>query len=282
MARIMITIIEKLFLLLSAVLFQAAYPTDKEHHIDMSGKPEGVNYTLQYLADAFPGEVGIAMISGRDTVCINGNAHFPMFSVVKFHQALSVSDHFRTIGTEMPDEIKGLLDRTLIVSDNTACDALFERVASPAQVEEYIHGLGVKECGIAWTEAEQFEEIDRCAGNWTTPLSAACLLGKFYENRSVDSLSEYVWNRMCRCSTGANRIPKYISGEVAYIAHKTGTGGPLPGGGTMGIGDIACIVLPDGRHFELAVFVKDASCYVPTCEELIAQVARICYESICK
>ena len=61
---------------------------------------------LQGIVDAFPGEVGIAMISGRDTVCVNGDMRFPMFSVVKFHQALAVCDHFRARGTEMPTDIK--------------------------------------------------------------------------------------------------------------------------------------------------------------------------------
>lgn len=237
---------------------------------------------LQGIADAFPGEVGIAMISGSDTVCVNGDAHFPMFSVVKFHQALAVCDHFRKSGAEMPSDVKDLLERTLIVSDNEACDVLFETVASPAQVEEYIHGLGVNDCCIAWTEAQQHEDIGRCTGNRTTPISAARLLGEFYRNREADSLSSFIWDTMARCSTGADRIPKYISGDISFIAHKTGTGFSLPDGGIMGMGDAACIVLPDGSHFELVVFIKDASCDAPACEEIMAQVARACFESICE
>lgn len=58
------------------------------------------------------------------------------------------------------------------------------------------------------------------------------------------------------------------------IAHKTGTGFLLPDGGTMGIGDAACIVLPDGSHFELVVFIKDASCDARAYEDMVAKVAR--------
>lgn len=233
---------------------------------------------LQGIVDAFPGEAGIAMIRGRDTVCVNGDGQFPMFSVVKFHQALAVCDHFRAEGVEMPAEIKGLLERTLMVSDNDACDILFETTVSPSQVNGYIHNLGIDDCGIAWTEAEQHADIRRCSENWTTPLAAARLLGLFHEIRELDGMSTFIWDTMTKCSTGAGRIPKYISEDVACIAHKTGTGAPLPDGGTMGLGDIACVVLPDGSHFELAIFVKDAACDNAACEELMAQISRACYE----
>ena len=34
----------------------------------------------------------------------------------------------------------------------------------------------------------------------------------------------------------------------------------------------------DGRHYVLAVFVKDADCAMDKCEELIAEIARLCHQ----
>lgn len=262
---------------------------------------------LEKITADFPGEVGITMVCGKDTVCINGDKHFPMFSVVKFHQALAVNDKLRNGKMHLPSEtnpydikvtaedlkpdtwspmrekypdggdfsIRQLLEYALVVSDNNACDILFKNIANPAQVEQYIHSLGVKDCGIAWTEDEQHADLNRCYDNWTTPLAAAQLLGKFYDLRDLDDYSRFVWNTMANCQTGGNRIPKYIANKTQLIVHKTGTGGPTPDGKVMGINDIACIILPNGRHFELAVFVKDADCTPEKCEELIAQIANL-------
>ncbi|MDO5321912.1 MAG: hypothetical protein Q4F39_05960 [Bacteroidia bacterium] len=65
---------------------------------------------------------------------------------------------------------------------------------------------------------------------------------------------------MAKCNTGTSRIPKYISD-----------------GTVTGINDIGCIILPDGSHFNLAVFIKDAECGPEECEELIALIALTCY-----
>lgn len=230
---------------------------------------------IENLVSDFPGTVGVAAISGTDTVRVNADTRFPMFSVVKFHQALAVAEELRGGRASFPD-VKELLRHTLVESDNKSCDALFEKVAVPLKVNDYIHSLGVTDCGIAWTEAQQHEDISRCDGNWSTPMSAALLLGKFFDNSEKDEYSRYVWDLMSQCKTGENRIPKYISDRTSCIAHKTGTGGPLPGGGVMGVCDVASIKLKDGRHIDLAVFIKDASCDFAACEELIAKIAQEC------
>lgn len=259
---------------------------------------------LEKLISDFPGEVGIAMVYDRNVVCVNCDSHFPMFSVVKFHQALAVCEKLRE--KNIPDIIvekknlkpntwspmrvkypKGgkfsvnqLLEYTLIESDNNACDILFYNVASPIQVDSIIHNWGIKDFGIAWTEDEQNADISLCNDNWTTPFAAVQLLNRFYNDYDTDKYYRFVWETMSKCNTGANRIPKYIGSQAIKIVHKTGTGGLTPDGKVMGINDIACIILPDGRNFELAVFIKNADCTPAECEELIAEIAKICYEEI--
>lgn len=263
---------------------------------------------LQDIISDFKGDVGITLISGSDTVSINGNEHFPMFSVMKFHQALAVCDRLNTglydnagatlkVGkadlkpdtwSPMRDEfpeggdipILNILHYSLAQSDNNACDILFKNIATPAQVDSFIHNLGVQDCKIVWTEDEQHADPLRAYENWTTPLEAAKLMGQFYATHHDNEFTEMVWETMVNCQTGKKRIPKFIKNDVNGIAHKTGTGGTLPDGRTMGINDVACILLPDGRHIELAVFIKDASAKPRACERLIAKIAKACYSRI--
>ena len=286
------------WILLTALFFSAC-----------SQQKPSLQQNLEDLVNGFPGMVGVAVISGEDTICINGDERFPMFSVVKFHQALAVCEKLRNgqmyLSSETnPNEIKvtledlkpdtwspmreqypeggcfsvfQLMEYALVESDNNACDILFNHIANPKEVNDYIRNLGIADCNIEWTEDEQHADANRSYDNWTTPFAAVELLGKFYEERDRDECAQFLWETMANCQTGLNRIPKYIADSTACIVHKTGTGGPLPDGGVMGINDIACIVLPDGSHFELAVFIKDALCEPAACEELIAKIAKMCF-----
>lgn len=292
-----------LWILLTALFFSACSQT--EH---------GLQQNLEDIVADFPGKVGIVLINGNDTVCVNADGHFPMFSVVKFHQALAVCDKLRNEQVLLSDEthsneikvtledlkpdtwspmreqypeggffsIFQLMEYALVESDNNACDILFNHIANPKEVNDYIRNIGIADCNIEWTEDEQHTDANRSYDNWTTPLAAVELLGKFYEERDRDEYARFLWETMANCQTGLNRIPKYIADSTSFIVHKTGTGEPLPDGGVMGINDIACIVLPDGSHFELAVFIKDASCEPVACEELIAEIAKVCFEEIKK
>lgn len=264
---------------------------------------------IEALIGDFPAEVGVSVFAPADTVAINAEGHFPMFSVVKFHQALAVSERIRTNQVHLTTEagsyyvkvtaedlkpdtwsplreehpeggvfsVRQLMEYSLVNSDNNACDLLFNHFATPGQVEDCIRNWGIKGCGVAWTENEQHIDPQRAYDNWTTPSAAASLLKKFYEVHVMDDFSLFVWDTMAKCNTGAARIPKYISDKASVIVHKTGTGFILEDGTVTGINDIACIVLPDGSHFELAVFISNAKCDVRECEELIAVIAQECY-----
>lgn len=273
-----------------------------------SGQHSTLQGELETLVADFPAEVGIALISDGDTVCVNGDAGFPLFSVVKFPQALAVAEMMRSNGMLQPCEpshydvkvtaedlkpdtwspmrdqhpdggifsAEQLMEYALVESDNNASDILFDHFASPQQVESFVKGWGIDGCGIAWTEDDQHDAPARCYDNWMTPLAAVCLLGRFYEARDRDERAQFVWQVMTRCQTGASRIPKYLAQQATAIVHKTGTGFILPDGTVSGINDIACIVCPDGQHFELAVFIKNAQCDAATCEEFMAQIAARC------
>ena len=50
----------------------------------------------------------------------------------------------------------------------------------------------------------------------------------------------------------------------------------------MAVNDIGTVILPDGRHFSLTVFITDAGCSMEECEETIAVIARIVMEYVMK
>lgn len=273
-----------------------------------SSRKPALQSELEDLVNSFPAKVGIAVISDTDTLIVGADEHFPLFSVVKFHQALAVAelmsnhqdlqptDTFGNVVMVSAEELKPdtwspmrgkypdggsfsvwqLMEFSLIDSDNNACDILYHHFATPQQVECHIKKLGITDCAITWTEEEQHKDPLRCYDNWTTPLAAARLLGHFYATHADDKCTEFVWRTMSKCKTGAFRIPKYIADQATAIVHKTGTGFVQEDGTVTGINDIACIILPDGSHIELAVFIKDAKCDSAICEELIASIAYRC------
>lgn len=258
---------------------------------------------LTQLADTFPAEVGMAFSIEGETFETHNNLHFPLLSVVKFYQALAICNRLGETGIPIystiriePEELmkdtwspmleyygKGgkisidkLLEYSLVQSDNNACNILFDRVLGTEYTEKHINGIVEGACSIIADEKMMHEDPTLCYDNWSNPVSAVKLMEHFYQKRNEENF-RIVWNFMSECNTGENRIPKYLH-DYATVIHKTGTGPVTANGDIMAVNDVACVVLPNGRHFCLAVFIKDAQCSMARCEELIATMAQKCFE----
>lgn len=243
--------------------------------------------------------------SGRFPMAASPGECFPMASVFKFHQALAVCDRLMRSGVSLDTEVSvgkadlaentwsplrdeypyggrftygELLAYTLQQSDNNACDFLFRTVCDVSRTDSYIRSLGIDDFAIACDEETMHDDLSACYSNWTTPLAAAALLEKFYSVRDSSEYTGYVWKLMSDCRTGQNRIPGHISGKVSQIAHKTGTGDIDADDRIMAVNDIGVVLLPDGRHYSIAVFVSDAAAGMEECEEFIAKVSEAVYE----
>ena len=243
--------------------------------------------------------------SVRFPVAASPGECFPMASVFKFHQALAVCDRLMRSGVSLDTEVSvgkadlaentwsplrdeypyggrftygELLAYTLQQSDNNACDFLFRTVCDVSRTDSYIRSLGIDDFAIACDEETMHDDLSACYSNWTTPLAAAALLEKFYSVRDSSEYTGYVWKLMSDCRTGQNRIPGHISGKVSQIAHKTGTGDIDADDRIMAVNDIGVVLLPDGRHYSIAVFVSDAAAGMEECEEFIAKVSEAVYE----
>lgn len=265
---------------------------------------------LRQAIEGKKAEIGIAVIiDGKDTVTVNNDIHYPLMSVFKFHQALALADFMgrqkQPLNTRLAiskcdlkqntysplrDKYPGggiemsvaeLLEYTLQLSDNNACDILFRYQGGTEAVDNYIHSLGITDCAITATEDEMHQDISRCYQNWSTPLAAAELLELFRKKTLfADEYKEFIYQTMVECETGKDRLVAPLQNKGITIGHKTGTGDRNARGQQIGCNDIGFVLLPDGHSYSIAVFVKDSEESDSDNSKIIAEISRIVYEYV--
>lgn len=263
----------------------------------------GLEKELTAIADSAKGDVGIALIYDGDTLTVNNDAIYPMMSVFKLHQAVALCRMFEENGTSLdsvmtlrrseldPDTwspmlkdhtgeeislpMRRLLEYTLIESDNNASNEMFVRLMSPAACDSVIAGIIPRgSFEIRFNEAEMQDDHSRAYSNRTSPLGAAILIDRVFTDTLVGkSYQDFIKSALLRCQTGPDKISAALSEtEGITIGHKTGSGYRDENGRLAASNDVAFISLPDGRHYALAVFVKD---FDGTDAEAAATIARI-------
>lgn len=263
----------------------------------------GLEKELTAIADSAKGDVGIALIYDGDTLTVNNDAIYPMMSVFKLHQAVALCRMFEENGTSLdsvmtlrcseldPDTwspmlkdhtgeeislpLRRLLEYTLIESDNNASNEMFVRLMSPAACDSVIAGIIPRgSFEIRFNEAEMQTDHSRAYSNRTSPLGAAILIDRLFTDTLVGkSYQDFIKSALLRCQTGPDKISAALSEtEGITIGHKTGSGYRDENGRLAASNDVAFISLPDGRHYALAVFVKD---FDGTDAEAAATIARI-------
>ena len=255
-------------------------------------------------------QVGIALIvDGEDTLTLHNEVPYPLMSVYKLHQALAVGkylhergdtpekriaigkddlkpDTYSPLRDKYPDgnvslSVRELLEYTLQWSDNNACDILFAQTGGTAGIDRYLRSLDLKEFEILYTEDEMHQDLDKCYGNWSSPLETARLLEMlFTTDLKMGAFQPLIRQTLLTCRTGLNRLPKPLEGTEAQIAHKTGTGDKNAAGAIIGINDAGMVFLPDGRRYTLVVFVKDSWESMEEAERIIADVSEIVYRYV--
>lgn len=258
----------------------------------------------------YDAKVGVAvMVNNTDTLTVNNSDKYPMMSVFKFHQALAVCHHLQTKGISLDSVINiskeelrentysplrdrfpegnirislsELMEYTLQLSDNNACDILFNRILSTKETDRYIRSLGIDDFSIEMDENDMHENLDNCYSNWTTPMAAVRLINLFLEGGAVSGeYYDFIKRTMTECTTGIGRLPYPLKNTAAVIGHKTGTGDKNSDGRYIGINDIGFIDLPNGDRYLIAVFVKDSAENYETTEKIIAEISSIVYKNI--
>lgn len=255
--------------------------------------------------------VGVSIIAnnGKDTISLNGDKHFPMQSVFKFHIALAVLsevdkgnlslDQKIEIGKDelLPEDfwsplrdqnpnggiftIERLIQYSVSYSDNTACDVLIRLIGTPKTVEEYIKKSGINNIQINFNEEEMQAKWENMFQNWTTPRAASETLKLFYENRGnllSKSSYDFFWKTNKETVTGRNRIRGQLP-ESTVVAHKTGWSGTHKETGiTAAVNNIGVVFMPNGEHFFISVFVTESSENFQTNEKIISDIAKATYD----
>jgi beta-lactamase class A len=253
-------------------------------------------------------DVGVAIwgFESNDTLSINGNKHYPMQSVFKFHIALAVLNEVDKGRMELSQQVfipksallpntwsplreqypngnislplREILEYMVSKSDNNGCNILLKLLGGTQTVQRYIDSIGIPDFSIKATEEEMSKDWNVQFTNWTTPLSAALALQKFYETKILSEASfELLWKLMKDTSTGANRIKGALPKET-IVAHRTGMSGTNEQGISAAVNDIGIVVLPDGTHVAICVFVSNSKASIQSDEKVIADITKAAWE----
>lgn len=295
-----------IFLLLHIGLLLFCWHTTAQRALERNSSCNQLQERIDSLLSMNDVDVGVAVWYDGKMLCqANADKAFPMMSTFKLHQAVVVLnaihdgsaslDSTILVTKEMlrpntysplrdahPDgnirlTIEDLLCYSLLQSDNNACDILFSLFGGTARVQSEMQRLGLRHTQIRWTEDEMHINEARTTENFSTPRDAVRLVEIAYQD-------EWLRETLTHCVTGQNRLPALLPhDEGICIGHKTGTWGIMPDGMVNGINDIGFVVLPDGRHYSVAVFCNKSSLSFEATESLIAQISLIVYDNIiCK
>lgn len=195
--------------------------------------------------------VGVSIIgnNGKDTISLNGDTHFPLQSVFKFHIALAVISQidkgkfridqkikihkkdllpnlYSPIREEYPNgatlSISKIIEYTVSTSDNVGCEVLLRLIGGPKAVEDYFLENKIKNVSIKLNEEKQQANWDLQFQNWTTPFAANETLAKFYYNKNkLLSKKSYnlIWKVMRETETGQVRLKGQLP-KGTVVAHK--------------------------------------------------------------
>lgn len=267
--------------------------------------------SLRAITTRYPGEIGIALICGMDTVVVNNEDKYPLMSVFKLHQAIalchSLEQKGRSIDTILhisrsdlnPDTwspmlkdykagnfalpVSQLLRYTLMQSDNNASNLLFERLENVAETDSFIATLIPRNSfRLTVTEAQMWSDHELCYQNHSSPLGAAILINRLFTDSIIESSDqEFIRAALRECKTGTDRIAAPLMGkDGVVVAHKTGSGFRNDAGVLSAHNDVAFVSLPDGRRYALAVFVKDFNGDEKTAARAIAEISAAVYSFI--
>lgn len=253
-------------------------------------------------------DVGVSVyaIESKDTISVNGDQHYPMQSVFKFHIAMAVLNqvdkgkfslsqkiHIKKSDLlpntwspireahpngEVDLPLSEIIKYTVAQSDNNGCDILMRLLGGPKPINDYIHSLGVKDVAIQANEEEMHREWNVQFSNWSTPKAITELLVKFYTKNLLSKESfNFLWTTMVETSTGVNRIKGQLP-KGTIVGHKTGTSDTNKAGITAAINDMGIVRLPNGKHYAIAVFVCNTRENEATNDKIISDISKLVWD----
>ena len=270
---------------------------------------DSLRQKIQQITSAKDAFVGVSIVGNNDndTLSINGDNHFPLQSVFKFHIALEVLSQidkgkfsltqkikiskedllpklYSPIREDYPNgatlTIARILEYTVSESDNVGCDILLKLIGGPKVVEAYFIKNNFKNIAIKINEEVMQDNWDLQFQNWTTPKVANEVLAAFYYNKKKllsKKSYDFIWKIMKETATGNNRLKGQLPKQT-IVAHKTGSSGANKQGLTAAVNDIGIIFLPNGEHYFISVFVTNSKEDADTNEKIIADISKAAWD----
>lgn len=297
-SRRMLTWIVKLqgvvvFLCIGAVLAASAGEPAVEKRRDLQ-------QALARITERCGERVGVAAVhieSGRK-VSIAGDQALPLYSVVKLPLAVVVLKEVESGKLKLEQEVtvrredvapgswgnserwakvpmqvtvRDLLEFSLVDSDNTSADKLFDLIGGPEAVERRMHALGFPTFKVATSMKQMGRHAvhpNTSSADGVLQLLVALQSGTILKARECAVLFEM----MRRANTGAKRIRSGVPSGTE-VRHKTGTG-------NNAVNDVGLITLPSKRgHIAVAVMISDSKLATADQERAVADVAKTVYET---
>lgn len=266
---------------------------------------DSLRFKINEIISSKNATVGVAICgnNGKDTISFNGNYHFPLQSVFKFHIGLVMlsqidkgkfslnqkikikkdelmPDFYSPIREKYPNggslPLSEIINYTVSSSDNVGCDLMLRLLGGPLVVEKYFLDYNIKNLSIKLSEGQQQKAWDLQFQNWITPKAANETLIKFFDKNSnllSKSSYDFIWNAMRNCTTGVSRLKGQLP-QGTIVAHKTGTSDTNEQGITAAVNDIGIVFLPDGRYFIISVLITNSKENFETNEKIIAEIAK--------
>lgn len=253
--------------------------------------------------------ISIKSIEDNDTLSINGNLKAPMMSVFKFHIALTILNkvdegklsldqkifikkkdlHENTWSPMREDYPEGNMDLTLDKllrytvshSDNNGCDLLINLVGGTKVIQKFINKQGIRDFVIKVNE-KQMENWKNLYVNTTTPLATTKLLEKFYKGEVLkENTTQYLYQIMVETSRGLTWMKAGLP-EGTELAHRTGISGTNDNNLRVAMNDIGIVRLVNGKHFILAVYLKEITESKEDTEKIIADISKATWDYFSK
>jgi beta-lactamase class A len=259
---------------------------------------------IEQIAQTAEGRVGATamVLETGQSVSLNGEQRSPMQSVYKFPIAMAVlaqvdqdklkldqrvrveSRDVRQGSVVLDEKSQGkefavaeLLKNMVSESDNTSTHVLLRLIGGSKVVNQYLQSLGVSDIVVFSTEKESAQDNASQYQNYATPDAAVVLLRTFHERKGLSKSSQALLRRlMTETPTGLKRI-KGMLPKGTVVAHKTGTSTTVDGV-TAATNDVGLVILPNGHHLAIAVFVSDAKVDMATREAAIAKISRAVWD----
>jgi beta-lactamase class A len=266
---------------------------------------------IAQLARASSGKVGVSirLLETNDTVSYHDRQPYVLQSVFKLAIAMAVlhevdrgklqleqslfitkadlPETYSPLRDKYPEgnvhvTIRQLLTYMVTVSDNDACDILLKQLGGPRKLTAYVHHLGVKKMVVKASEAQMAAAWPVQYTNWSYPSAQLELLNRVYQQTALSPTSNaLLWQLLLDTSVGAKRLKGLLPAGTA-VAHRTGTSATNAQGLSPGTNDVGIIMLPNGQHLAIAVFVTDAHEDIAARELVIARIAKAAYDEFAR